>query len=162
MSFCDFLAPHLSILKDVMNDIRGLSNEDAFAQFKLHPYIARFPDQIEITDRDLLADIAEVLRVFQKPGDPERRHRGEVATAVYAQSVSATVLMDDRDGQKLAGVRNVEVFTTEDLCVEMVRRGKLDRETGERIFRRVYNSDGAKFERHLEAPSAAWFSRNPR
>ena len=106
-----------------------------------------------ITDAAILARIEAVLegRRRHKPGH-EDEDRGEVATALVAAALGVPVLMDDIWGGNLARNEGVQVFTTEDLAVELAGEKKLGALHAYGIYRLVYSDPTReKFDARVEA-----------
>lgn len=82
----------------------------------------------------------------------EREDRGEVTTALVAADLRAPVLMDDGFGKRLAAQEGVEVFTTQDLAVELAACGELGSLHAYGIYRIVYqDSTREEFDRLVDA-----------
>jgi predicted nucleic acid-binding protein len=110
-------------------------------------------EPITITDNKLLDRIEAILqgRRRHKPGH-EREDRGEVTTALVAADLGAPVLMDDGFGKRLAAQEGVEVFTTQDLAVELAACGVLGSLHAYGIYRIVYrDSTREEFDRLVDA-----------
>ena len=147
-----YLAPALCVVKDVEVELRRR------ATFPVHARLKRLEllglprhEAVTLTDARLLSRVQTILdgRRRRHP-DHEDKDRGEVVTALTAGSLGMPVLMDEGWGKRLARSEGVEVFTTEDLAVELAAVGKLKSLHAYAIFRIVYsNADRSAFDQRV-------------
>jgi hypothetical protein len=80
-------------------------------------------------------------------------HEGEIATVLLAAREQHPVVIDDRDGQRLARARGVELFTTRDVIAEMVACGRLPEQDGCDAWCQVFKDrrSAADFHRAVDA-----------
>ncbi len=84
---------------------------------------------------EIAAEVAVIRNEWAAGGDHPRKHRGEIATVLHAESLDRElVLVDDGDGLRLAGLKGVPALSTTHLVVEMVVAGKLAEPSGRQIF----------------------------
>jgi predicted nucleic acid-binding protein len=153
----EFLRAKVQIVEDVNRELRRRA--EAPAHNRLHRLgVIGVPttEPISITDSALLARIQAILdgRRSMKPGHP-LEDRGEVVTVLVAGSEGFPVLMDDGFGRRLAAREGVEVFTTQDLALEVAARELCRPVHGWALYRRI-NSDATKkaFEEAVAALKA--------
>jgi hypothetical protein len=147
-----YLAPALNVVKDVEIELRRR------ATFPVHARLRRLEllgiprqEAITLTDAQLLSRVQTILdRRRSRYPDHDHKDRGEVVTAVTAGSLGMPVLMDEGWGKRLAQSEGVEIFTTEDLAVELAAVGKLRSLHAFAIFRIVYsNADRSVFDQRV-------------
>jgi len=148
-----YLREQLQIVMDVHRELRRR------ATLPIHARLSRLPtlgvpqhEPITITDRYLLERIDEIVegRRRRKPGHVDE-DRGEVATALVARAMNVPALMDDGWGKRLAASEGVQVFTTQDLAVELAATGTLAARFAYGIFRLVYaDSSRNDFDQRVE------------
>ena len=149
-----YLRRNLQVVKDVERELRrraATSKHARLNRLKLIEVPAR--EAITITDGRLLADIEEIIegRRRHKSSHPDE-DRGEVATALVAASLGLPVLMDDGFGKSLAAARGVQVFTTQDLAVELAAMRQLGAKRAYGIYRLVYSgATEAGFRRAVDS-----------
>ena len=76
--------------------------------------------------------------------------RGEVATILLAKERGWPVLLDERWGTAFAVRKGVETVTTEELCTELTIAGKLNDDHAFDVFKRVYRTGRAEFDRRVK------------
>lgn len=126
---------------DVANEIE-LRGSSPLAHLRTHPGLQNlhrlgFPaDQRGATlSPEIAAGVATIRSAWSVQGDHPRKHRGEIATVLHAQSLGRElVLVDDGDGLRLARLRGVPALSTTNLVAEMVVAGKLAEADGKLIF----------------------------
>lgn len=141
----EFLREKVQIVEDVNRELRRRA--EAPAHNRLHRLgVLGVPttEPISITDGALLGRIQEILdgRRLMKPGHP-LEDRGEIVTVLVASSEGLPALMDDGFGRRLAASERVEVFTTQDLALELAARELCSPAHAFTLYRRV-NSNTAK------------------
>ena len=149
----NYLKPRLQIVMDVHRELRRR------ATTRKHDRLNRLPilgipehEPITITDKHILERIDDIVegRRRRKPGHVDE-DRGEVATALVAAEMGVPVLMDDGWGKSLAMARNVRVFTTQDLAVELAATNTLAPRFAFGIYRLVYKGATLEeFDRRVE------------
>lgn len=143
------LEPVVHVVLDVHKELRRRSGVPVHARLtRLQLLGVPRYEPISITDKHLLDRIEAILegRRRRKPGH-EREDRGEVTTALVAADLGVPVLMDDGFGRRLAAQEGVEVFTSQDLAVELAADGVLGTLHAYGIYRIVYaNSTRAEFD----------------
>jgi hypothetical protein len=149
-----YLEPNVRVVMDVRRELRRRSAVPVHARLtRLQLLGVPREEPITITDKRLLNRIETILegRRRRKPGH-EGADRGEVTTALVAADLGVPVLMDDGFGKRLAAQENVEIFTTQDLAVELAARGVLGLLHAYGIYRIVYqDSTRDDFDRLVEA-----------
>ena len=136
----EYLRPNVKIVDDVRKELRRRSETPEHSRLgRLKLLDVPEDDAITITDSSVLSQIDTILkrRRKKKPGH-EAEDRGEVFTALGAHALGYPVLMDDGYGKKLAVQRQVPVFTTQDLAVEMAATGHMKAIYAYGIYRIVY------------------------
>jgi hypothetical protein len=141
----EFLRSKVQIVEDVNRELRRRA--EAPAHNRLHRLgVLGVPatEPIAITDGALLGRIQEILdgRRRLKPGHP-LEDRGEIVTVLVAGSEGLPVLMDDGFGRRLATREGVEIFTTQDLAIELAARELCKPVHAFALYRRV-NSGATK------------------
>lgn len=153
----EYLRSNVRIVEDVRKELRRRSGQPQHARLtRLELLEVPEGDAITITDSTLLSQINTILerRRKTKPGHANE-DRGEVSTALGAQALGYPVLMDDGFGKKLAMQRQVQVFTTEDLAVEMAATGHMKVIHAYGLYRVVYKgSTRADFDARFAALKA--------
>lgn len=148
-----YLEPNVHVVMDVHKELRRRSMVSVHSRLKrLELLSVPREEPITVTDKHLLARIEAILegRRRHKPGH-EREDRGEVTTALVAADLGVPVLMDDGFGKRLAAQEGVEIFTTQDLAVELAGYGVLGSLHAYGIYRIVYaNSTRAEFDRLVD------------
>jgi hypothetical protein len=149
-----YLEPNVRIVMDVHKELRRRSTVSVHARLtRLELLGVPREEPITMTDKHLLDRIEAILegRRRRKPGH-EGEDRGEVTTALVAAELGVPVLMDDGFGKRLAAQEGVEVFTTQDLAVELAAHGVLGSLHAYGIYRIVYqNSTREEFDRLVDA-----------
>ncbi len=155
-ALASYLDGAVYIAQDVSIELHRRAKTKEHASLKQLEWIdPKFPqhEPIAITDRQVLAQIENILdgRRRRNPGH-FMEDRGEVATILIAKDRGWPVLMDDGWGRRsFAPAKGVEVFSTEDLCVEMAHAKALSDDDAFEIFAKVYNAKRAEFDRRLAA-----------
>ncbi|MGA2470981.1 MAG: hypothetical protein ABSG64_09855 [Solirubrobacteraceae bacterium] len=152
-----YLREVLTVVMDVHRELRRRSEQPVHARLKRLEQLGVPRDEpITITDASLLSRIDAIVegRRRHKPGH-ENEDRGEVATALVAASRQVPALIDDGFGKRLAESERVEVFTTEDLAVELAAVGALKPIHAWGMYRIVYaDAKRAEFEARVAALKA--------
>jgi predicted nucleic acid-binding protein len=144
------------IAQDVSIELHRRAKTKEHASLKQLEWIdPKFPqhEPIPITDRRVLAQIENILdgRRRRNPGH-FMEDRGEVATILLAKDRGWPVLMDDGWGRRsFAPAKGVEVFSTEDLCVEMAHAKALSHDDAFEVFAKVYKASRAEFDKRVAA-----------
>lgn len=156
----EYLRPNVKIVEDVRKELRNRATKPEHARLtRLDLLDVPEGDAITITDSVVLDQINRILarRRKHKPGH-ENEDRGEVFTALGAHALGVPVLMDDGFGKNLAVQRGVQVFTTQDLAVEMAATGHMKPIHAFGIFRIVYQgSTKQNFDERVAALKATLF-----
>jgi hypothetical protein len=159
----EYLAPVLYVVIDVQKEIRRRATKAEHARLtRLAQLDVPRQEALTITDKDILADIEAILarRRIRYP-DHEDKDRGELATALAAHSLGMSVLMDDGWGKKMAASRKVDVFTTQDLAVELAALDKLKAIHAYALYRIVYSdASRAEFDQRVEELKAELAERD--
>jgi hypothetical protein len=149
-----YLDDHLWITQDVAIELSRRAKSEQHRQLSTLAWEPKFPrhEPLTITDARLLQQIEDIVagRLKQRPAH-FMKDRGEVATVLLAKERGWPVLLDDQWGRKFAARKEVEVITTEDLCVEMVAAGHLAENHSFEVFRRVYMTPRADFDGRVAA-----------
>jgi predicted nucleic acid-binding protein len=153
-ALASYLDGAVHIVQDVSIELHRRAKTKEHASLKQLDWIdPKFPqhEPIAITDRQVLAQIENILdgRHRRNPGH-FMEDRGEVATILVAKDRDWPVLMDDGWGRRsFAPAKNVEVFSTEDLCVEMASAKALSHDAAFQVFAKVYKASRAEFDRRV-------------
>jgi len=149
-----YLEPNVQVVIDVHKELRRRSTVSVHARLtRLELLGVPREEPITITDKNLLDRVEAILqgRRRRKPGH-EREDRGEVTTALVAADLGVPVLMDDGFGKRLAAQEGVEIFTTQDLAVELAAYDALRSLHAYGLYRIVYqNSNRREFDRLVDA-----------
>jgi hypothetical protein len=149
-----YLQPNVRVVIDVHKKLRRRSAIPVHARLTRLELLGVPRDEpIPITDKHLLDRIQTILegRRRHKPAH-EHEDRGEITTALVAADLGVPVLMDDGFGKRLAAHEGVEVFTTQDLAVELAAYGVLGALHAYGIYRIVYqDSTREEFDRLVDA-----------
>jgi predicted nucleic acid-binding protein len=149
-----YLEPNVQVVIDVHKELRRRSTVSVHARLtRLELLGVPREEPITITDKNLLDRVETILegRRRRKPGH-EHEDRGEVTTALVAADLGVPVLMDDGVGKRLAAQEGVEIFTTQDLAVELAASDALGSLHAYGIYRIVYqNSTHQEFDRLVDA-----------
>ncbi len=152
-----YLNDRLWIAHDVAIELHRRSQSREHAALASLNWKPAFPrhEPITIVDAKLLQQIEDIVagRRRRNPGH-FMQDRGEVATILLAKERDWPVLLDERWGTTFAASKGVEVVTTETLCIEMVVANKLTSDHGYDVFRRVYRTGRAEFDRRLKEQSS--------
>jgi hypothetical protein len=143
----EFLRQKVQIVEDVNRELRRRAETPAHNRLhRLGVLGVPATEPISITDGALLGRIQEILdgRRLLKPGHP-LEDRGETVTVLVAASEGLPALMDDGFGRGLAAREGVEVFTTQDLALELAARELCKPVHAFALYRRV-NSGATKKE----------------
>jgi hypothetical protein len=150
----EFLRDRVRVVLDVQEELRRRASVPVHGRLqRLQTLGVPVGDPITITDSRMLSRIDTIIegRRRHKPGH-EREDRGEVATALVAADMRVPALMDDGFGKRLAAQEGVDVFTTQDLAVELCARGLLRDIHAYSVYRRVYrNAQHSDFDVLVEA-----------
>ena len=152
----EYLKPNVKIVEDVRKELRRRSTKPEHSRLKrLEMLDVPEGDAITISDKIVLGKIDTILTRRQTHPGHVDEDRGEVFTALSAQALGMPVLMDDGFGKRLAAARNVPVYTTEDLAVELAAVGALKTIYAHGIYRIVYkNASRQDFEALVAALQA--------
>jgi predicted nucleic acid-binding protein len=156
LALASYLAASVHIAQDVSIELHRRAKTPEHASLKQLQWIdPKFPqyDPIAITDMRVLAQIENILdgRRRRNPGH-FMEDRGEVATILIAKDHGWPVLLDDGWGRRsFAPAKGVEVFSTEDLCVEMAATKALSTDDAFEVFEKVYKTGRAEFDRRVAA-----------
>ena len=132
-----YLGPRAWITRDVEVELALRAKQDKHSALKTlqwtspafprHEAIALTASQMKQVDR--------IRDQLAKPGDPMFSHLGEISTVLAANDRGkAAVMIDDIDGRRLARARELPIFGTAALVVEMVVAGALDDAAGLALF----------------------------
>jgi hypothetical protein len=156
-ALAEYAQTHIRIVHDVALEIDRLSKTS-------HPRLKRlqwidFPpgEPITITDARLLSQIEDICagRRRQSPGH-FMEDRGEIATILVAKRMNCPVIVDEKWGREIfAPKKNVSVFTTEDIAVDMAVNGNLTDDAAFDVFRRVFHRSRVQFDIRVNEARAA-------
>jgi hypothetical protein len=153
----EYLDERVWITQDVAIELQRRARTQEHAALARLTWKPPFPrhEPITISDGRLLQQIEDIVAGRRKR-DPGHfmEDRGEVATILLAKERGWPVLLDERWGTTFAANKGVEVVSTEDLCVEMVVASKLSDDHGYEVFKHVYRTRRAEFNRRLAEPLA--------
>lgn len=149
----EYLAPVLHVVTDVEKELRHRATKPEHNRLtRLELLGVPRYESVSITDKTILDDIDRVLkRRRERYPDHEDKDRGELVTARAAKALDMAVLMDDGWGKRMAASKDVEIFTTQDLAVELAALDKLKSVHAYGLYRIVY-ADAARseFDRRVE------------
>jgi predicted nucleic acid-binding protein len=97
----------------------------------LHPQLSRIlvapwlRPPVELTEPEQLREIEFVRWALGAAGDDRLANRGEAATIVYAKSVRAIAVLDDRDARTIANSNDVAIVGTEGILRTCAHDGEL-------------------------------------
>jgi hypothetical protein len=117
------------------------------------------PNPVRQLDVELKAQVAQVLKARQVPGQHPDEDRGEVATVFYAnerreEGELFDVVTDDGFGKQLARDRGLEVVTTASITIDLVRAEVLSLKDGKRVWQECTSrAQWARFEEAVGIPS---------
>jgi hypothetical protein len=84
---------------------------------------------------ELKRELLDILRGLRKPGEHPMTNAGEVSTVLMAEYLGGElVVLEDRDGKKLAARRKVPRLSTAMLAAEMVAAGHLGESDGFAVY----------------------------
>ncbi len=163
MSFCQagigcaramarYLGDRVHMVEDVHTELRRLSEDLPALGALLEDWP---PNPIRKLDLDLKAEVATAIKARHVPGQHRNEDRGEIATVLYAiqQRVAGEafgVITDDGYGKALARDRGLELVTTPELAIAMVRAAALTEKDGRRVWQRcVSRRSWNQFDRAL-------------
>jgi hypothetical protein len=150
----EYLGERLWIAQDVAIELQRRSRVEEHVALNRLTWKPPFPrhEPITITDRKMLQQIENIVagRRRRNPGH-FMEDRGEIATILLAKERGWPALVDDRWGSAFATRKGVETLTTEELCVEMTAAAKLNDDHAYEVFKRVYRTDRAEFNRRVRA-----------
>jgi hypothetical protein len=152
-----YLDERLWIAQDVAIELQRRSQTSAHAALARLQWKPPFPrhEPITITDRRMLQQIEDIVAGRRKRNPAHfMADRGEVATILLAKERGWPVLLDERWGTTFAERKSVETVTTEDLCVELTIAGKLSDDHAFDVFKRVYRTGRAEFDRRVNVVGA--------
>lgn len=148
----EYLDERLWIAQDVAIELQRRSQTNEHAVLSTLKWKPPFPrhEPITITDRRMLQQIEDIVagRRRRNPGH-FMEDRGEVASILLAKQRGWAVLLDERWGTKFAVRKGVETVTTEELCIELTIAGKLNEDHAFDVFKRVYRTGRAEFDRRV-------------
>jgi hypothetical protein len=155
LALAGYLADTVRVALDVSIELQRRAKTPEHAALKqLHWIDPKFPqhEPIAITDKRLLAQVEDIARGRRQrnPGH-FMEDRGEIATILLAKDRGWPVLMDDGWGKRFAKAKQVEVITTEELCVEMAAANALSDEHAFEVFAKVYKTSRAQFDKRVAA-----------
>jgi hypothetical protein len=149
-----YLDDRLWVTQDVAIELGRRSRIPKHAALGALSFVPRFPrhEPITITDRRMLQQVDDIIagRRRRKPGH-FMEDRGEVATVLLAKERGWPVLIDERWGTAFATKKGVVTFSTEELCVEMAVSDTLTDDHAYDVFKRVYHTKRAEFDRRVSA-----------
>lgn len=132
-----FLDGRVFMVSDVRTELLRIS--------KRLPALARLMESwpenhVRELDLRLKADVAAAIKARLVPGQHPDEDRGETATVLYAASQRDAgehfgIVTDDVYGKRLARDRELEVVTSAELVLEMVRANALSPKDGKRVWR---------------------------
>jgi hypothetical protein len=127
-ALAEYLDDRLWVTQDVAIELSRRAKTEQHRTLAILGWEPKFPrhEPLTITDAKMLQQIEDIVTGRRKirPGH-FMEDRGEVATVLVAKERGWPVLLDERWGRTFAARKEVDVITTEDLCVEMVSAGKL-------------------------------------
>ena len=137
----EYVRESVQIVMDVQRELRRRSAKPEHSRLNRLKLLG-VPERqtITITEGAMLARIEDIIegRRRHKAGHPDE-DRGEVATALVAASMGVPTLMDDGWGKNFAINEGVQVFTTQDLAVELAATNALGARFAWGIYRIVYD-----------------------
>jgi hypothetical protein len=156
----DYLGPCLVVARDVLGELRR--NQPRCPGLRTFIEWAEAAEALRVHDLTLehAVEVADLLRLYQLPGEHPREHLGEVATVYAAIELqeagrSPLVCVDDQLGKKLCRGRGLDFADTPALLVEMVCEGVLDERLGQRIWQALFPQQRALWARFHQRVEAA-------
>jgi hypothetical protein len=162
-AFVNYLGSRLKITPDVHHEISGNAKMPQFGALNQLSWWGWDPEEHTetITDRQILSQVENIAegqrRNKERQGKPRRhpwQEKGEVATVLLAKQHGWAVLVDDGDGRNLAKKKQLTLFGTEQLCLEMASVGALTPAAAFSVFTLVRGHDRLEFDRRLSMTGA--------
>jgi hypothetical protein len=135
-AFAAYLGPKARITRDVEVELGLRAKEDKHSALKtLHWITPPFPQHEAIAlTASQMKQADRIREQFARPGDPMFSHLGEISTVLVAKERGVAVMIDDIDGRRLARARQLPIFGTAGLAVEMVVAEALSDAAGLELF----------------------------
>jgi hypothetical protein len=158
----DYLSGRLRITRDVELEIDRHIKTGKFPGLAALRWRDDFPngdDVLTITDKHVLAQ-AEQIVAGQQRRRANKVHfmadRGEVETILVAKQLGCPVLIDERWGKEtFAPKKGVEVYSSEQLALEIAAAGLLTEDEAYDVFKLIYHRSRADFDAELATLLAA-------
>ncbi len=144
LAMLDHLGDRLHMVADVWEELERKASVDGSPA--LRRFLDEFPGQrVRTLDLQLAAEVAAAKKVTQIPGSHTNEDLGEIATVFYAarrrdEGEVFKLITDDREGKRLALDRDLEIFTTPTLIVEMVGAASFAYADGDRVWRQCFSN----------------------
>jgi hypothetical protein len=160
----DYLAPRLVVARDVLAELRR--NEARCPGLRTFVDWADADEDRRIHDLTIAhaIEVADLLRLYQLPGEHPREHLGEVATVYAAIELQEAgerplVCVDDQLGKKLCRSRGLDFADTPALLVEMACEGAVEDRLGQKIWQALFSERRALWSHFRQRVAEARASR---
>lgn len=131
-----YLGPRARITWEVEVELGLRAKEDKHSALKTLQWTTPpFPQHDAITlTASQMKQADRIREQFARPGDPMFSHHGEISTVLVAKERGVAVMIDDIDGRRLARARELSIFGSAGLAIEMVIAEALSDAAGLEIF----------------------------
>lgn len=130
-----FLGDRACACSEVVRELQQGSNARDAQELRNVLNKTRWPSDLGGVPPGRLSEATRILAELREPGDPPTKNVGEVATVLVAKTRGISlILMDDRDGRKLARVRGIQTISAAQLAIHMTAAAALDYEEGLQVF----------------------------